>query len=85
MMLVNSDQSSLVWVILKALENNFNVRFFLFIFNVFFKIYLFLIGGELLYNIGFISVIHQHDLAIGLHVPSLFECQIWKTDLGGRR
>ena len=54
---------------------------------MFFKIYLFLIGGELLYNIGFISAIHQHDLAIGLHVPSLFECQILKTviwETGGK-
>ena len=54
---------------------------FLFVFDVFFKFYLFLIEGELLYNIGFISAIYQHDLAIGIHVPSLFECQILKYHL----
>ena len=32
---------------------------------------LFLIGGQLLYNIGFVSAIYQHETAIGTHVPSL--------------
>ena len=60
---------------------------FLFVFDVFFKFYLFSIEGELLYNIGFISAIYQHDLAIGIHVPSLFECQILKIviwEAGGK-
>ena len=33
----------------------------------FFRIYLFLIGGQLLYNIVLVSAIHQHESAIGIH------------------
>ena len=35
----------------------------------FFKIYLFLIGGLLLYNIVMVSPVHQHESVIGIHRP----------------
>ena len=42
----------------------YGTTFFLFSF----LIYLFLIEGQLLYNIGLISAIRQHELAIGVHM-----------------
>ena len=36
--------------------------------TLFFNIYLFLIDWWLVYNIGLISVIHQHELTIGVHM-----------------
>ena len=40
---------------------------------LFFIIYLFLIGGQLLYNIVLVSAIHQHESAIGIHMPLSLE------------
>ena len=41
---------------------------------VFFLIYLFLIGGKLLYSVGLGSVIHQHESVTGhTYVPSLLK------------
>ena len=42
-------------------------------FILFFIIYLFLIGGQLLYNIVLVSAIHQHESAIGIHIPLSLE------------
>ena len=47
---------------------------------LFLKIYLFLIEGCLLYNIVLVSVIHQHELAIGiplaLGIPLVYLCPL---------
>ena len=37
-------------------------------FFYFYLIYLFLIGGSLLYNIVLVSAIHQHESATGVHI-----------------
>ena len=48
---------------------------FLFVYVVclFFKIYLFLIGGQFLYNIVLVSAIHQHESVIAYICPLLPE------------
>ena len=49
--------------------------------SIFLKIII-LIEGELLYDIGLISAIHQHELAIGIHMSPPSHLPPFLTPLG---
>ena len=65
-----SRRSCKPWITGFLLQNFWHSRFQMRpeFFHIFFLMHLFLVEGWLLYCIGLISAIHQHKLAIGVHV-----------------